>query len=333
MKMTSRAKRQHTIPIVHLKHFIGNNPAGQIWTYDGASGEMRSATPENTAVVGDFYSLEQPDGSINTEIEEALSKVESAAAEPYERLVAGAIPAGVQRGNFAMFLALMFVRTTAMRRIGGQMYGQFIQTMSYAYASNPKVFEGSMKRFELSSGQSFTPEQREDIRQFILDPDRYSMQIPKDRAMILLGSADKLAEILHAMKWSLVSPERGYFFTSDNPLVRVSRRTHHTARSDGGFKDKNAEVFFPLTPRAQLLLHWQGDAPDRGLLRRRLVDGSNAERAMTSEQYLFAHIRDERILRLAIKFRHSRPEIEMSGFGPPKFAKIEMPRRMKKKEV
>jgi hypothetical protein len=101
-------KRHHFIPILHLKHFIGTDPKGQVWTYDAEAGHVRSAAPENTAVEGHYYSAERPDGTMDTRLEEHLAKMESLAAPVYEALLRREIPKVSQgRADFATFLALM----------------------------------------------------------------------------------------------------------------------------------------------------------------------------------------------------------------------------------
>jgi hypothetical protein len=136
-------KRQHFIPILHLKHFVGADPKGQVWTYDAESGEVRSATPENTAVQTHFYSVEGEGGVMDTRVEDRLAVVESNAAPVYEALLRAEMPSkdSQARANFATFLALMHVRTPTMRRIYAEMMGRGIQIMSHAYGSHPKAFE------------------------------------------------------------------------------------------------------------------------------------------------------------------------------------------------
>src|SRR5262249_10191484 len=109
------AKRQHTIPILHLKHFVGVKPKGQVWTIDKDTGETRSATPENTAVVSHFYSIEKEDGTFDTAFEGGLARIEGAAAPVYEKLIGGQTITDDDKSNFAAFLAVMHLRTTAMR--------------------------------------------------------------------------------------------------------------------------------------------------------------------------------------------------------------------------
>ncbi len=108
-------KGHHTVSRLHLQHFAGSKPAGQIWTYDAVTGREWSAIPEETSVQTHFYSAERDDGSIDTRIEEFLSTVESNAAPVYEGLLRGQIPGESQeRVDFAQFIALMYTRTTAI---------------------------------------------------------------------------------------------------------------------------------------------------------------------------------------------------------------------------
>ena len=135
-------KGQHFIPRLHLQHFAGQSPKGQVWTYDAVVGKAWSSILEETAVQTHFYSAEKDDGSMDTRFEEFLSEVESAAAPVYKRLLRGVILKDSQaRVDFAQFLALMHVRTPAMRRMHAEIHGRGIQIHNYAYASNPEAFD------------------------------------------------------------------------------------------------------------------------------------------------------------------------------------------------
>jgi hypothetical protein len=62
--------------------------------------------------------------------------------------------------------------------------------------------------------------------------------------------------------------------------------------------------------------------PGKLSMQREAVDWNNRARAAHSERFLFAHIRDKRIQRLAAKFKDVKPRMTMDGFGPDKFAPI-----------
>jgi len=326
------AKSQHTIPRLHLQHFAGPKPPGQVWTYDALTGKFWSAIPEETCVQTHFYSAERSDGTMDTGLEEHLAQVESRAAPVYEALLKRRLPSDRQaRLDFAQFLALMHCRTTAMRQMAGEVHGRGAQILSYAYASNPKAFEALTRRLEAERGKKIDPALKEKVRQAMLRPEGYEMEVPKESTFMALAASDKLTLIFNRMKWSIAAAEHGYFITSDNPLVReIDPKTHHPINGDHGFLNKTAEVSFPLSPSLLLLMSWDKNAKEFGVLPRERVETVNVIRAAHSDRYLFAHINDKRVIRLAAKYKDSRPTATTSGFGPDKFAPIKVARRSKK---
>jgi hypothetical protein len=324
-------KGQHTIPRLHLQHFAGSQPPGQVWTYDAIAEKQWSAIPDETSVQTHFYSAERNDGTMDTRLEEFLSEVESRAAPIYEDLLTGRLPRDAQAHiDFAQFLALIYCRTTAMRRIAGEIHGQGAQILNYAYASNPKAFEDLTCRVEAETGKKFDPSRKEKIRQAMLRPQGYSMEVPKESTLLALAASDKLTVIFRGMKWSVAVVEKGYLITSDNPLARnIDPKTIHPIYGDSGFLNKTAEVSFPLSPRLLLLLSWKEDAKDIGVLPREHVEAVNAIRAAQSDRFLFAHVCDKRIAKLAAKYKNSRPTMKTEGFGPEVFAPVKVARRSK----
>jgi hypothetical protein len=327
-------KRQHFIPRVHLKHFAGADPKGQVWTYDAISETVRSGTPENTAVESHFYSAEMPDGTMDTSLEEFLATIEDTAAPIYEALLNHQIPKASQgRADFSVFLGLMVSRTPAMRRMMADVKGRGLQIQSYAYATNDRAFDGLMQSMEREEGRVLGPETRELARKAMLDPSGFVMELPKERTLSALNAADGLAPIFFNMTWSVVTPQHGYFITSDNPVVReVDPKTRSPFYGDGGFMNKTAEVIFPLAPQALLFMSWRNVARQTAFSRD-LVNRVNRSIAANSDRYLYAHLCDKRLERLAAEFKNSRPGMTVSGFGPEKFAEVQVMRRSRKTTV
>jgi Protein of unknown function (DUF4238) len=329
----SKPKRQHTIPCLHLKYFRGDNPKGQVWTYDAMSGRQWSATAENTSVAGNFYSGERPDGTMGTSIEEHLSLIESAAAPVYEALLRCEIPAdhSQDKMNFAHFLGLMYVRTTSMRRMATESYGRFMQIMLYATAAHPAAFETSMRRYEQERGELFDAEERAELRRAMMTGlADYEFSVPQERTFTVLGAADIIAPILSGMIWSVMIARDGYFITSDNPLVRVVSPTSVSPiYGDGGFLNPTAEMTFPLSP-SKLLYISRNTAARRVVLAPPYLDMANMNRAGASEQYLFADRKDAAVARLAQQFRDTRSSTTTSGYGPKQFGPIKAQRRRSK---
>ncbi len=324
----STPKRQHIIPCLHLRHFAGDDPPGQVWNYDSDSGRVWSAAPENTAVEGHFYSGEREDGSMDTRIEEHLASVEDSAMSAYSALLRAEIPAKDQpRVNFSHFLGLMYARTRSMRRITAEGYGKFMQIMLYANASHPDAFDSAIRRYERETGQAIDGEQREQVRQSMLDPSKYEFVVPKERTLNVLGLADQLAPIFFNMNWWVMTASERFFVTSDNPVVReVDPQSVSPFYGDGGFANNTAEVTFPLSPQKLLLMTWR-DVEYRREINGDAVWAANMARASQSEQFLYAHRNDAEVTKLAAECRDSRPGMRISGFGPKNFGNVRLRRR------
>jgi hypothetical protein len=211
--------------------------------------------------------------------------------------------------------------------------GEHLQILAYAQAKHPKSFAEQIARYEKTIGRKLTKEELADIEERMESFDQFELLIPKHMAMVSMQGADELQKIFFAMKWSILTPETGYFITSDNPITRqVHKDSIHPFYGDGGFSNKTVEVSYPLSPKRMLLLIWT-DLPTSIPCPKDFVDRLNSARAGHAERYLYAHIHDRRIVRLAQKFKSMRSEIKISGLRPKKFAKIVVPRRMPPQKV
>lgn len=331
MGAMNEPKRHHFIPRLHLQHFAGADPKGHVWTYEKQTGAIRSAIPDETAVESYFYSFKDEQGILNNNVEETLSKIESSAAPIYDMLLNGTIPADPQqRMDFSHFLAVMHVRTPAMRRMVGKMLSQQLQALNYAYGINPDAFEGLSSRVEKETGKVFSNETREAVRQKFIDPSGYEMQISKESTLFILGTADKIAPILQKMKWSVFEARHGFFITSDNPLLRdCDPKTKHPIYGDHGFLNNTNEIVFPLSKSKLLFLCWNPLMPNNRLAEREYVDIVNTCIAARSDRYLYAHLKHKPIEELAKSSKDMRPDMSLQGFGPDKFAPTKVMRRIK----
>lgn len=324
------AKAQHTVPSLHLRNFVGKAPAGQVWTYDSLNGRSWSQIPEETGTATHFYSVQREDGTQDTRIEEMLSAIESRASSVYNSLLRGGIPKKDTqvRVYFAEFLAMMYVRTSGMRRMNAEIRSRAIQTKSFAYAQNDAAFNQLIRGLEKDRGETITPKIKEEMRAMMRDPSMYEVEIPKHMTLSALGVADTIAPIIYNMTWSLARPLSGFFITGDNPVIRtVDPKTQHPRLGDGGFKNKTAELSFPLSTDLMLFTSWDEGALPFGLLEREHVDALNELRAIHADRFLYSHTSDRLISDLTRKFGGSRPEIRFSGFGPSSVAKTTVSRK------
>jgi hypothetical protein len=326
--MTTKA--QHTVPRLHLQHFAGNSPAGQVWTYDSQTGKSWSQIPEETGITTHFYSLERDDGTQDTRIEEMLSEIESRAAPVYEALLRGIIPAinTQERVHFAEFLAMQFVRTTGMRRMSAEIHSHGLQSLCFAYAQHDGAFETLIRGVEKQRGKTMDDATKDMLREGLRDPSRFDIEVPKHLTIKALGAADALSPIFYNMKWSIAQPIGGYFITGDAPVIRTTDpKTRHPVMGDHGFNNRTAETSFPLSPQTMLLTSWDADARDHGLFEKEHVDALNELRAIHSERFLYTHVNDASIAELSKRFLDSSPKLKTSGFGPKKLAETKVGRR------
>ncbi len=324
-------KRQHYIPRLHLKRFTGQQPKGQVWVYDKETGDVRSGTPENTAVESHFYSIPTEDSTKDTCIEEYLASVESLATPVYEELLDGNVPPSEsqERANFSIFLALMFARTPAMRRMHAEITSRGRQIHMYAYAANATAFNGLVKRYEKAEGIELSEEDRAKVREGMLDPSQYVIEVTRESTLKALGVADRLAPLFLRMTWSVIVPESGFFITCDNPLKReVDPRTRHPIYGDYGFLNKTAVIAFPLSPKRLLAMRWDKAAPAFAQCKKEFVDGVNMSLAANAERFLYSHLRHKHVSKLAQRFRGTKPTMTTSGFGPKTFAATKVVRRL-----
>src|SRR6202043_574728 len=120
--------------------------------------------------------------------EDELSRVESRAAPVYRDILAGHLPEpNQQRADFAVFLAYLLLRTPAVRRDVGELIGRHLQIMQYAYGINDKAFEGLLRRHGSEDGEELDPEVKAKVREWMLDPTHYTLQMSKEQTLMALS--------------------------------------------------------------------------------------------------------------------------------------------------
>jgi len=100
----------------------------------------------------------------------------------------------------------------------------------------------------------------------------------------------KTVDVLKNHKWSIVHPARGFqWFTSDHPVVKLNHYSKGSYDLKGGWGNKGANIFMPISPRHLLFTEIGGDHPDRFTLssdQTREFQSFIAEGAL---RWIFAH--------------------------------------------
>jgi Protein of unknown function (DUF4238) len=121
---------------------------------------------------------------------------------------------------FSQFVALMIVRTPAMRRMYAEIIGRGFQIRKYAYTIHDQAFESLIRRVEKHSRQKLDEAIKARVRKKMLDPSDYAVVLSQQATFGALEMADTLAPLFFDMHWSIIRAKHGFFITSDNPVVR-----------------------------------------------------------------------------------------------------------------
>lgn len=217
--MTTRRKRQHYVPELHLKHFAGTDPQGMVWTYDNQTDTARPSIPKETGAQTNYYSAPgREEGEYDDSIEEWLSGVESDAVAPYEALLAGQIPQDQARADFAVYLSSQHARSPALRR----MFAEVIAAHSHAHTklitATPERFEEHLRRFEVEAGP-IAPHIRERVYDFATDKSRYDLVVSREATLRAFLVSDDLLKIFFKMGWQVLASNEHHLISCDSPVT------------------------------------------------------------------------------------------------------------------
>jgi hypothetical protein len=310
----TRPKKQHFVPKLHLKHFVGCEPEGMIWTYDSVTGRVAPSLPAETAAETNFYSVQNEKGEYLDQIEGWLSGVESKASDPYGKLLRGEIPKGQQRADFATFMSSLFARSPAVRRLYGESLAANQEAQMAVLTATPERFESVLRRFEAETGP-IDPDVRRKLYDFIRDKTKYTIEVSREVTLQALTVSDRLQELFFEMGWMVLESKDQHIITCDSPLTRtVPPETVDPLRGDAGFLNKRVQVTLPLSPTRCIMLRWRNDVSGRlvsiSKASARLING---QRAYYSERFLYAREKDDGIVRLALKHRNHGHRMRPSG--------------------
>ncbi len=294
-------KRQHQVPRFVLERFA-SPLTGKVWNYDKQAGRAWPDSVEDTACERHLY----------------------------RQILSGEELSGQDWNNFASFVAIMYVRSNAFRRLYAEIHGNIKMMRDYLVASDDSLFESQMERFQADRGK-ISDDQKQELRSTMLDPSSYTFLVDREYTLKALGYHDQLAPLLSSLEWTIMVAPKGdwRFITSDNPVVQwVPPQHHHPFRGTSGFRNTHAEVIFPLSSDQCWVGHWLKGAPTRLETTAEWVKQTNRITVGSAERFLYSHIHGSGILRLAKKYAASQSMIQMGGPGPVKKAEIRVVRSL-----
>lgn len=323
-----RTKKQHFVPRFYLAQFADQE--GMVWNYDISENVVRPATPENTAVETNFYSILNNDGEYNDEIESWLQGVEGTAAAIYPKLLKGEKLEGQEKADFAVFVSSLYARSPAIVTAYAELTGYLAQHITNVTLKDRSRFENIMNQMDAEKGKTTTQTQRDEAFAFMRDKSRYVLHVDRKRGLPALAVADRLTELFLEMAWTVLESRNQHLITSDNPVVQVNpSNDHHPIYGGGGFLNKRTNVSLPLSPTKLLTMSWVPNS-NRGIQQIDKQRGRffNLQRAHFAERYLYSSQRDAGIQALGQKYK--TPGLRMQVSGMDNLAPVVVKRKLSK---
>ncbi|MGA0546865.1 DUF4238 domain-containing protein [Brevundimonas sp. VNH65] len=319
-----RKKRQHYVPQLHLRRFVGDSPRGMIWTHDMDSGVSRPSRPSETGFSSNFYSVRDQSGKWRDDIDDWLTEIEQEASAGYDHLAAGVVPQGDDKERFAAFVATLYLRSPSLIRAAAAGYGQFVQLKINTEWRTRDRFEKQLDRYDRDN-RSRT-ENREGIWRFHSDKSRHKVEVNQSRGLSILRAAPQITRILSKREWKLVRPQSGYFISSDCPVHRfVPDDKMIWPYCDGGFANSASEITLPISPSIMLLICGIKTPEDDIWLPSQNVQILNEMRASGADRFLYSHKKSDLFVDLAKRFREAGFSFHIDGGGP--YAEVVVKRR------
>ncbi len=254
-------KSHHTLPRFYLSGFCDreihsledherDRSRCRVWVHDKEQGRVRQRGVKKLTAATHFYSLEAPDGKTDASPEEALSRLESAAAPIIRNLYYGRGLAREEVEVLAVFFASMKFRVTAYRTFARRHLQENKERIKASAFPSPEIVERALRR----AGHP-EAEDPKAVRRIFREA-RYghiALKLTKNHNIgHMFDHSRKIARVLLTQDWTFVWATRGAaFVTSDDPVVllRPDLEAPGSYWGDSGFASPDTTKVLPLTQR------------------------------------------------------------------------------------
>ncbi|MGZ8900093.1 MAG: DUF4238 domain-containing protein [Limisphaerales bacterium] len=274
-------RRHHYIPEKYQEGFCRNDSSRPLlWWFNRERNTYRCEQPKNIAVQKDFYSVRNPDGTLDDSCENALSVVEGQAWPIIAKIQDREPLSADDRLALSAFLSLLLSRTPefdeTVRAIGRRTTEAMIEKGWIAEAP-PDLFGSS----------------REDVIETMIE------------------SSLKLIPVIAAFDWIVLhAPSDSAFIVTDDPFIIVPPPNIDTRYRGVGIATAGSKKFVPLTSNTCLLMTDRGGRYSQRDLGAGKVRQINFQLAIRAFQNVFA--RDEALLRKNVE----RARLKGTSPGP-----------------
>ena len=251
-------RRHHLLPRFYLRLFADERERMTVVPRAGANGPQTTytATVENVLVERDYYAIRDEEGERSQVVEEALGRLEGAAATAVRALLdEGLVLSDELRAAWSEFMAVEVTRGRQFRESLGNFTSEVARSMLEVTAANaPDEYFAQMSAEMVARGDEPLPDSPEEIRRALTNREAYEI-VPSQEYLIelSLASVRELTNIFFQMSWKLLRFGEDCLFTCDHPVI-YWRRPQDPLPFSGIGPITSDEVRVPLSPRTALIL-------------------------------------------------------------------------------
>ncbi len=276
---TTRKKRHHFRPILHLRHFV--DATGQLWVHDrsGAVPPFQQI-PDNVGFEKDLYVPEGGADAGTDAFENWLAEhVDGPAAAPLAKAVAAQPLSRSERSSLAGFIAAQDLRTPRARDLITALFHAGLQEEWKKWEHDPQSLADAIRK---DSGTSYSADEIRDLLS------EYDFRVTRDAWLgVAQDMLNKIAKKIYGMTWSYGrAPDGAEFITTDIGIAKCSRPAQFVPW-ELGFAGQREVWVFPLSPEATLVLSPRGRG-HAGTLKGEWVRAANARLLADAHRFVYS---------------------------------------------
>ncbi|MBN2368813.1 DUF4238 domain-containing protein [Candidatus Woesearchaeota archaeon] len=309
-------KKHHYIPVFYLKGFTDTTNGSCLWVYDKQGEEIFASTPEGIAYENDYFSFINESGSKDSDsFENWIAEVEGATSRIISKILSGESLTKEEKAFFAIFVAMMLLRTPNSRRNIEDMYAQMRKHQWIHLASNKEAFESMMERYKKNTGENI-PVDIEELRKSAMNFDEHFTITAETLASLqmIIPLMQDLARVFLNMKWAfLKATDDNKFLTGDNPLSYGNPTKSKESIYPSGLGHRNIQVTLPLSKEIAAFGSWQLKQDCKYVkVSNQDVKGINRNTVIATYRFVFASEKSETLKKFVKKYQNTAPKIKVS---------------------
>jgi hypothetical protein len=277
-------KRHHYLPKFYLNGFCRDD---LLYVYDRKKNEIRRQPPVNTAIQGNYYTLEDFDGNKDTQIEAMLSEIEGAASPIIDKATNRTQLSAQDKEELALFLAFLMNRVPDFEKSINRMEEHLIKCVMDIAFGDEKHAAATLGKYKRDTGNStdINPAQVVNWHR----SGKFKIDIHRNESLrIMLQISLKTANWFNQMDWIFLhAPDKTSFVTSDNPVYVAPPDGWNSKGSYGhGLLTKGTTKVVPLNQHVCLLMFDHGDKINHIDIDREQVRLVNYDLTMNTDRFL-----------------------------------------------